>query len=687
MKQILLKFTPRKAFTKSWLSNHPWLKGSETYRKSYEYKKLTKKAYNQDPTPENCEIYKRACNSNSDIYVIERERFLLKVMDESSGSTKEFYELLKSNSKPKNSTPDVMFYNGNYVKGKEKLSAFASQLSSSFLKDPPSLGDTPYDITNSLFDIYQTNFTDNHLNLWENFDPKISTETVVKMINELNPKKDPGPMGIPAMFLQHNVTKIAPIIRNAINTMILTGNIPKDWMQSFLTPIPKKGSAIDIENYRGIAMQSCLPKILDKHITTLLYEHLGDIISSSQHGFRKGKSTTTNLIELTQFLHENIKSSQIDVIYFDFSKAFDQIRHDILARKLSELSMPYTFYRLIMKFIIGRTYILKVDGIATDIELQAKSSVPQGSHFGPILYILFTNNMGINALCYADDTKIYRIIKNMDDRNELQQNITKLEKWSEENGLTLNPKKTFHVSYGKKRAISSMYFLKGQLIQETNIVKDLGIFFDKELTFKHHIEHLSKRAQQMIGAARRFVHGISNPFMIAKIYRIYIQPIFEYGAIIWNQHRLTANGALNLAHKKITRIALGIYYTMDPDRYIQYEKRCEILKQDGPTIRRYQQAAIFCIKILKGEITLTFGDKIIQHLRNNENARIRHLFTNTDKNISKQSPLAMLLGATSRYERVIDLSQSTSTISRKIKEFNDEERARIADSRPRRLRT
>lgn len=192
-------------------------------------------------------------------------------------------------------------------------------------------------------------------------------------------------------------------------------------------------------------MQSCIPKILDKFITGLLYEYLGSIISKNQHGFMKNRSTVTNLLEITQFLHENIKKDQIDVIYFDFSKAFDHIKHDLLAVKLSRLSMPFNLFRVIMNFVIGRSYLLKLDNIETNFSIKPQSSVPQGSHFGPVLYILFTNDVGLQELCFADDTKLFQVVRNMEERDQLQQKISKLEKWAFENGLTLNPDKTLHM--------------------------------------------------------------------------------------------------------------------------------------------------------------------------------------------------------------------------------------------------
>lgn len=176
--------------------------------------------------------------------------------------------------------------------------------------------------------------------------------------------------------------------------------------------------------------------------------------------------------------------------------------------------------------------------------------------------------------------------------------------------MTLNPSKTYQVSYGKK-LVHSVYFLKNKVIEKTSTVRDLGVIFDEDLTFKQHIEYLNKRTIQMIGAARRFVNGINYPMLITKIYRIYIQSVIEYCSVVWNQNRLTANNVLTLAHKKITRNVLNIYHTMDPAKYINYEKRFEILNQDNPSIRRTTQAATLCVKILKGEAILSFSNLII----------------------------------------------------------------------------
>lgn len=159
----------------------------------------------------------------------------------------------------------------------------------------------------------------------------------------------------------------------------MNGNFPIPF-----TPIPKKGDTNDIENYRGIAMQSVLPKIFDAALTKKIYDHLESIIPACQHGFMKKRSTATNLAEITNTSNKN----RVDVLYFDFSKAFDRVDHAILAEKITKLAMPYSLYSTVMNFISHRIYQIKADGTIYSEKFIAPSSVPQGTHCGPLLYLL-----------------------------------------------------------------------------------------------------------------------------------------------------------------------------------------------------------------------------------------------------------------------------------------------------------
>lgn len=392
----------------------------------------------------------------------------------------------------------------------------------------------------------------------------------------------------------------------------------------------------------------------------------------------KEKSTTTNLAEMAQYLHDN-SGNQVDVIYFDFSKAFDQVRHDYLAVKLCKLSIPYNFLRVIMKFTIGREYLLKINGIPSRISIRPASSVPQGSHFGPMCFVIFTNDLDIeNLSSYADDKKVFRVIRTMEDRDALQGDVDRVARWAVENQLTLNVGKTYHMSYGKI-AVDTILTLNHIIIEKCTTVRDLGVTFDSELTFKPHIQSIARRLSQMTGAARRFCLDIKSNITINRIFNIYMQPIVDYGSIVWNQRRIVTNLQITLVIKRITRFAFNITYLTRSADYICFEKRCELLNIDLPDVRLRKQAAIFGLRILKGE-SFTYLKELFEGYLNNlpSITRRRNIFSSFN-DIHRKSPAFFIMDSIRHYQEVIDLNLSTSTNKARIKEFNTLDRVRVAD--------
>lgn len=281
----------------------------------------------------------------------------------------------------------------------------------------------------------------------------------------LDIKTDAGPMKISAKMLKENMDITAPIVTRFFNSILQTGSFPKSWLRSYMVPIPKKGKHSDVKNYRGIAIQSILPKLLDRLLTEKLHHHISSIISDQQHGFVKSKSTTTNLFEKSLFIQEHLANDiQVDVIYFDLSKAFDTIGHSLIAKSLASTSIPKALYDTIMSFVLNRIYILKVDGRVTDHHFKTESAVPQGSHLGPTLFniattpiiIKCTDNSAAKLLSYADNSEIMNAIISSIDATSLQTAIDKYVKWTSENGFSINPPKCSHVTYIENKKIESI---------------------------------------------------------------------------------------------------------------------------------------------------------------------------------------------------------------------------------------
>lgn len=277
---------------------------------------------------------------------------------------------------------------------------------------------------------------------------------------------------------------------------------------------------------------------------------LDSVIPLHQHGFRKHRSTVTNLFDYVQFIHDNIsKGCQVDAISFDLSKAFDSLDHCIFATILANYSTPFNMFRAIMNFTIGRRYILKLDGIPTTSILNSQKGVPQGSHCGPfefLLYIakssdvLFSSELNYTVSIYCDDFKIAAVINNEEDRANFQILIDKFSTWITDLRLKINTAKTNFISFNKtKLKIETYYYVGETRLQRVISYKDLGVIIDTNLNFKEHISTLTVKMNQMLVCAYRFSLEVHNLAIFKKIALEYIVPILEYASVIWNKDQRT----------------------------------------------------------------------------------------------------------------------------------------------------
>lgn len=368
----------------------------------------------------------------------------------------------------------------------------------------------------------------------------INLSLVEKYLNKLNESKGSGPDGIHPIFLKRCSGTLALPVCLLFNHSLRSGILPKVWKQSIIVPIFKKGDKHDIKNYRGISKLSVLPKLFEKIICDTLYPTLRPMLITQQHGFLDKRSIETNLCEYLDYITNAMDGNyQVDAIYTDYSKAFDKISHSILLKKIEHFGIHGDLLRWLTSYLRDRTQAVTVKGF-TSTFVPITSGVPQGSHLGPLLFNVFINDVincfsHSNILLYADDTKIFTVIKSEIDSLKLQEDLDRLNSYCINNLLYLNVDKCSVITFTRKKdPIVFNYKIGNEMLKRVYEIKDLGVHLDSEIQLTSHIEKITAKAFRMLGFIFRQSKDFRNPNTLLLLYNAFVRSNLDYASIIWS---------------------------------------------------------------------------------------------------------------------------------------------------------
>ena len=309
-----------------------------------------------------------------------------------------------------------------------------------------------------------------------------------KQLQSLDVKK--ASLGLPSKLLQACANEISPSLCRLFNLSLELGTFPEKWKDANLVPIHKCESKTMVSDYRGISPLDVLSKILGRQVK--LYNEIFGIIQPHlthwQHGFLPGKSTVSQLSQVVhQFANALERRQQADVIYLDFSKAFDGVSHNKLLFKLERLGIGGPLLAWFRSYLSGRRHRVVIDNESSDF-LPVTSGVPQGSILGPLLFLLFIIYMP-NAISkktslplFADDSKCFRLILGRDDGDKFQDDLNKLFQWSRIWGMEFNVRKCKVLRVARIRSIDDRdYYLGGIKLDRVDVEKDLGVLVSHNL--------------------------------------------------------------------------------------------------------------------------------------------------------------------------------------------------------------
>ena len=262
---------------------------------------------------------------------------------------------------------------------------------------------------------------------------------------------------IPARLLKECSEELSPLLTIIFSKSLKTGTVPDDWKSANVSAIFKKGQRYDPANYRPVSLTCLCCKILEHVIVSNVLKHLDyhKILTDCQHGFRARRSCETQLVTLCHDLASSLdKGIQTDMLVLDFSKAFDRVPHQRLLRKLQHLGVRGNTHSWIASFLSSRTQREVVEGSSSD-RVPVFSSVPQGSVLGPMLFLLFINDLPdkivSSSRLFADDCIVYRQIKDFSDCETLQEDLNMLAEWETKWGMAFHPQKCNVLSLTRSR--------------------------------------------------------------------------------------------------------------------------------------------------------------------------------------------------------------------------------------------
>lgn len=441
--------------------------------------------------------------------------------------------------------------------------------------------------------------------------PMIDSEIVLFHLNKLKVSFSAGPDNIPSFILKYCAGELVEPITQLFELSLSIGHFPTSWKESFIIPLHKSGNKSSILNYRGIAKMSVLPKLFEQIITTQMAFNVNMLISPRQHGFLPGRSTSTNLLEFSTYIFKNFShGSQTDVIYTDFSKAFDVVNHKLILIKLELYGFPPSLVKWISSYLNDRTQQVLFKS-SKSYKLKVNSGVPQGSHLGPILFLLFINDLSLvinhcNILMFADDVKIFRSVKTLHDASIIQSELVSLNYWCNLNCMRLNLMKCKQMTFFRCKPIHYIYKIENQELEKVETFKDLGVLMDSKFRFDNHTAKITSKSYSLLGFIKRWAKEFNDPYITKLLFTSLVRPTLEYASVVWCPNYNKYIGSIESIQKQFLLFCLRDLPWNNDINLPSYESRLKLINLPPLKYRRILFNAIFIFKLVMGLIDSSF---------------------------------------------------------------------------------
>ena len=342
---------------------------------------------------------------------------------------------------------------------------------------------------------------------------------------------------------------------------------PDHFKEATVIPIPKPGNLTKVNNYRPISLLPSPGKIIEKVVHNRLAGHLEkyEILNNHQYGFRKERSTTHAITELLNQLNLNLnKRTPTVALYIDFRKAFDCLQYPILITKLETLGLHKSIIDWIRDYLQNRIQRVRANSTLSEPGTM-RQGVPQGSILGPLLYIIYANDI-VNKIkkskvtLYADDTVIYNSHRNINKAMaNIQADLNGLTTWCHENGIYINPQKTKYMIFSSRNILEGegrvQLKVDGENVERVKSYSYLGVTLDEHLTFDPHVKGIISKVSDKVFQLRKIRQYLTDRAALL-VYKNMILPMIEYGDIYVSAASKENRKKLQVLQNKALKCAL-----------------------------------------------------------------------------------------------------------------------------------
>ena len=441
----------------------------------------------------------------------------------------------------------------------------------------------------------------------------VSEETVREILSSVNRYKACGPDNISARVISECAIELAVPVTKLCKLSVDQGLFPKVWKRANIVPIFKKGAKKLPSNYRSVSLLPLFSKVLERVVFTVLFQHVSPALSDRQHGFVPGRSCSTNLSTMLHTAWSNISAgSQTDVIYTDYSSAFQSVNHKLLLHKLkNSYCVSDQALKWCESYLSGREQRVVVKGKCSQW-VPVPSGTPEGGLLSPLMFACFVNDLPdavqTNTLMFADDAKLYCKVDSDADVRFMQGQIDSLCRWSATWGLSLNPTKCKVLTLTLRREpVRGTYAIGGVELERVTVMRDLGVLLDEKLTFADHVDATVRKANRALGVLMRSLqtgkHGRSlkeqSRKSVMSIYCANVRATLEFCSVVWG-------GAAEVHMKRIERVQ---------HKFLMW--LCARCRVTGPTLQYEELMEFFGVSTLaarREQLDIMFLRNVHRHI-------------------------------------------------------------------------